>query len=102
VRHLARHRIDRQFLDHRVARLIRALHLQQEHRADAVLALLDQLRDRLPVDRDRHRLTMPAVDNSRHAAFPAKLLRHFLAGRLPAFHFQRHLSHDADSFVRSA
>jgi len=65
--------------------------------ADAVLALLDQLGDRLAVHCDRHRLAMTSVNNRRDLAVAAKLLRHFLAGLFAATDFQRDFSHDADS-----
>src|SRR6266568_8884741 len=66
VSHLAADRIDLNVFDHRVALLIGAGHLQNENRADAVLALLDELRDRLAIDGDRYGLAMATIDNGGH------------------------------------
>src|ERR1044071_8777352 len=78
VGHAAGDRIDLDVLDHGVALLVGAGHLEEEDGADAVLALLDQLGDGLAVDFDRHRLFVSAVNDGRDLARRAQFLGDFL------------------------
>src|SRR5438270_5030603 len=97
VRHAARDRVHLHVLDHGVALLIGAGHLQQKDRTDAVLALLNQIDDRLALDGDRHRLFVTAIDDRRDLVFLTQLLRVLFSRALATGNFQGDLSHDAET-----
>src|SRR5438128_11243954 len=92
VRHLAADRIDLDLLDHGVTLRLAARHLEQENRADSVLALLDQVGDRFAIDHDGHGVSVTAVNDRRDLPLLPKSSRWTLARFLPPQHAEGHLS----------
>ncbi len=93
VDHLARERVDLDVLDHRVALLVRARHLQQEDGPQAVLALLNQFRDRLAIDGNLGGIAVTAVNDRGDLPARPQLPRDALARVVAILDFQCDLSH---------
>ncbi len=58
-----------------------------------MLAFVNQLSDRLAIDRDLGRIAMPAVDDRGNLPLRPQLAGHALAGFVAILHFQCDLSH---------